>query len=521
MRFLSRISVGAKLACLVATLVFGLAVLAATAFATLNDVLGRSEQIAHQVGVVRALGDMRGAAGNLRRYEKDMFLNLGSEADLQRYHATWRKEFSAGRALLDRLGAEFVGAERNAAERMGQGLAGYGRAVESVVERITRGQITEPNAANKALEPAKGDIRNADKAFGELTDAVLARVDAQLQNMAALRQRSAWVMASATVGVLLGSLLLATLISRRITQPLQRTAQAVERVAGGDLSGPVVWEGNDETARVAQGVARMQQALVRMISQLREGIAQVATASTEIASGNVDLSARTERQAASLQQTAASMEQLTATVRSSADHAQQASRRAQAATRVAEAGGGAVRGVVDTMSGIEAASRRIGEITGVIDGIAFQTNILALNAAVEAARAGEEGRGFAVVAGEVRSLAQRSAEAARQIKALIGESAAQVQAGSEQVRGAGSTIESVVTEVRAISGLLQQIASAGGEQSQGITQVGAAVSQLDQVTQQNAALVEQTTAASESLKQQSRRLTEAVAVFRLGDEAAA
>jgi methyl-accepting chemotaxis protein len=272
---------------------------------------------------------------------------------------------------------------------------------------------------------------------------------------------------------------------------------------------------------VLRGIAQMQRSLVAMVGQLREGIQQVSVASVQIAQGNGDLSARTEQQAANLQQTAASMEELTGTVRSSAEHARQASVRALEATQAAERGGSAVTGVVQTMDGIEAASRRIGDITSVIDGIAFQTNILALNAAVEAARAGEQGRGFAVVASEVRVLAQRSAEAARQIKALIGDSVAQVEAGSEQVRGAGQTIEAVVEQVRAVNALIVQIASAAGEQSQGIAQVGTSVSELDRATQQNAALVEETAAAAESLRQQSERLAAAAAVFRLGEGAAA
>jgi methyl-accepting chemotaxis protein len=254
---------------------------------------------------------------------------------------------------------------------------------------------------------------------------------------------------------------------------------------------------------------------------VRLGVESVATASAEIAQGNADLSSRTEQQASSLQQTAASMEQLTGTVRTSTANARQANELAQGATEVASRGGEAMAQVVRTMNDIQSASTKISEITGVIDGIAFQTNILALNAAVEAARAGEQGRGFAVVASEVRTLAQRSAEAARQIKALIGDSVTQVEAGGVLVQDAGRTMDEVVKQVRQVGDLIGAITAAAGEQSQGIDQVGQAVSQLDQATQQNAALVEESAAAAESLKAQAERLSQTVAVFRLSATAGA
>jgi methyl-accepting chemotaxis protein len=522
MSLLSRISVGAKLAVLVSVFTVGLLALATASVGTLGHlVTTATTMVRDDVAAVRALGDMRGAVGNLRRYEKDMFLNMSEEADLKRYHAAWRKELDSAQSQLKQLSTGLIGGERNAAERMATGLAGYGRAVEGVVQQIAVGKVNDPWGANKAMEPSKADIRAADKAFAELGDAVLKRVDEQVVEMQALQRRARWWLAAALAVVLAVGLPLAWVITRRITLPLQHTVRVVERVAAGDLSGSVTAQGEDETARVLRGIAQMQRSLVTMVGQLREGIQQVSVASVQIAQGNGDLSARTEQQAANLQQTAASMEELTGTVRSSAEHARQASVRALEATQAAERGGSAVTGVVQTMDGIEAASRRIGDITGVIDGIAFQTNILALNAAVEAARAGEQGRGFAVVASEVRVLAQRSAEAARQIKALIGDSVAQVEAGSEQVRGAGQTIEAVVEQVRAVNALIVQIAAAAGEQSQGIAQVGTSVSELDRATQQNAALVEETAAAAESLRQQSERLAAAAAVFRLGEGAAA
>jgi methyl-accepting chemotaxis protein len=248
---------------------------------------------------------------------------------------------------------------------------------------------------------------------------------------------------------------------------------------------------------------------------VRSSVDSVSTASLQIAQGNGDLSRRTELQASNLQQTAASMEQLTGTVANGADNARQASQLAQGASETATRGGREVAEVVQTMADIQSSSNRIADITGVIDGIAFQTNILALNAAVEAARAGEQGRGFAVVAAEVRTLAQRSAEAARQIKSLIGDSVARVEAGQARVHSAGQTIGAVVQQVQRVTDLISEISAAAAEQTQGIQQVGQAVSQLDQSTQQNAALVEESTAAAESLRHQAQSLSHAVAAFRL------
>jgi methyl-accepting chemotaxis protein len=288
----------------------------------------------------------------------------------------------------------------------------------------------------------------------------------------------------------------------------------VERIAAGDLSTPVALHGAD-TRSILAGIQRMQVSLLRVVAQVRSGAESVATASSQIAQGNLDLSSRTEEQASSLQQTAASVEQMTSSVRTNADTANQANQLATSASQVAIKGGEVVQQVVCTMADISGASRRIADIIGVIDGIAFQTNILALNAAVEAARAGEHGKGFAVVATEVRNLAQRSATAAREIKGLITDSVGKVEDGSRLVADAGQTIGDIVAHVRRVSDLMNEITAAAEQQSSGISQINTAVAQLDQATQQNAALVEESAAASESLKSQGARLLEAVSVFRL------
>jgi len=319
--------------------------------------------------------------------------------------------------------------------------------------------------------------------------------------------------ASAVCGVVIG-----VLITRRITRSLggepSDVADVANAVAAGNLTTRI------DTSRATPGsvvtaMDHMQQSLRKVVSQVRSSSDSIATGSSQIATGNADLSQRTEEQASNLQQTAASMEQLTATVKTNADTARQATQLAGTARDAASQGGVVVGQVVRTMEGITSSSKKIADIIGVIDGIAFQTNILALNAAVEAARAGEQGRGFAVVASEVRTLAQRSAAAAKEIKGLITESVEKVEAGSQQVGEAGRTMDDIVSQVRRVSDLIGEISSATQEQTQGISQIGDAVGQLDQVTQQNAALVEESAAAADSLNQQASRLVEAVSIFTL------
>ena len=318
------------------------------------------------------------------------------------------------------------------------------------------------------------------------------------------------------------ALLISGLMAWGITRSLMRdlggephaVASLLRQVANGDLTQcPPLRPGDDRSVMAC--IAQMQQGLSDVVSSVRQGSDSVATASQEIAQGNNDLSGRTEQQASALQQTAASMEQLGGTVNQNAENARHANQLAQEASAVASRGGEAVQQVIATMRGINDSSRRIADITSVIDGIAFQTNILALNAAVEAARAGEQGRGFAVVANEVRTLAQRSATAAKEIKSLIGASVEQIQAGSNQVDQAGATIEQVVQSIQRVTQIVNEISSASEEQNTGVRQVGDAITQLDQATQQNAALVEQSAAAAESLRHQADQLVHAVSVFKV------
>ncbi|NHZ62766.1 methyl-accepting chemotaxis protein [Massilia genomosp. 1] len=317
-----------------------------------------------------------------------------------------------------------------------------------------------------------------------------------------------------TLAVLTGAVC-AFLITRSITVPLKAAVAVAGTVASGDLTTQFGPASRDEIGDLMRALHAMNDSLTRVVSEVQSGTNAIAIGSTEIAAGNLDLSARTEQQASSLEETAASMEELTSTVRQNADNAQQANQLALAASQVARKGGAIVSQVVDTMGSIEASSRKIVDIIGVIDSIAFQTNILALNAAVEAARAGEQGRGFAVVASEVRTLAQRSAGAAKEIKGLIGDSVAQVSNGTRLVREAGTTIGDVVDSVARVSNIMSEITAASNEQRVGIDQVNEAIAQMDQVTQQNAALVEEAAAAAGSLEEQAARLAEVAGGFKL------
>ncbi|MBB1198927.1 methyl-accepting chemotaxis protein [Enterobacteriaceae bacterium 89] len=324
-----------------------------------------------------------------------------------------------------------------------------------------------------------------------------------------------WVLISVLLAVLVVIVGVWVGIHKALIQPLTRVIDSIRHIAGGDLLKPINVHGSNEMGQLADSLRHMQGELVRTVGEVRNGADAIYSGASEIAMGNNDLSSRTEQQAASLEETAASMEELTATVKQNAENARQASHLALSASETAQKGGKVVDNVVQTMRDISSSSQKIADIISVIDGIAFQTNILALNAAVEAARAGEQGRGFAVVAGEVRNLAQRSAQAAREIKSLIEDSVSRVDVGSTLVESAGETMEEIVNAVTRVTDIMGEIASASDEQSRGIDQVGLAVAEMDRVTQQNASLVEESASAAAALEEQASRLTQAVAVFRI------
>ncbi|MBN3080906.1 methyl-accepting chemotaxis protein [Pectobacterium jejuense] len=352
---------------------------------------------------------------------------------------------------------------------------------------------------------------------GQLNDVVKSLLSDQLAaSQEDIRNATLQMSIAALITLLLG-LLISWFISRQITTPLGNTLNMAEKIATGDLTMSINTTRKDELGQLMSAMSKMNDNLHNMIDDIRVGVSQISNASSEIVAGNTDLSSRTEQQAAAVEQTAASMEQLTATVKQNADNAHHANKLAISASQTAKQGGEQVNNVVQTMTAIESSSKRIAEITSVINSIAFQTNILALNAAVEAARAGEQGRGFAVVASEVRSLAQRSSQAAKEIEGLISESVTQVSRGATLVGNAGKTMNDIVTSITQVHDIMGEIATASDEQSRGISQVSQAIVEMDSTTQQNAALVEQSSAAADSLEEQARLLKQAVSVFRLAN----
>jgi methyl-accepting chemotaxis protein-1 (serine sensor receptor) len=444
---------------------------------------------------------------------KNVLLRGKDSAQRERYWAAFQKKESDVARGAQQLSATLGNSEA------GQLIARFRDAHATMGAGYRKGYAAFEAAA---FESSAGDkaVQGMDREPAQLLDQAgdkIAVASRGIAEAAATQSRSAMGISLATMGVVcVLAVAGAIAFSRSVVRPLDRAVAVSRAVAAGDLTAAAQVLGKDEVAELLNALHAMQGALSNVVSNVRENAEGVATASAEIAMGNNDLSARTEQQASALQQTAASMEQLSATVRQNADNARSANGLSQEASRIAAEGGAAVGRVVQTMQGIADASRRIADIIGTIDGIAFQTNILALNAAVEAARAGEQGRGFAVVASEVRHLAQRSAEAAREIKALIGTSTARVEEGSAQVDAAGATMQQVVAAIRRVTDLMGEISAASQEQSSGVAQIGEAVTQMDHATQQNAALVEESAAAASSLKSQAHDLVQAVAVFRLG-----
>lgn len=383
-------------------------------------------------------------------------------------------------------------------------------------------KAAELGLANKAEEATAFLIKDLRPAQRKLLDQLgeLIALENKLNEDAAKNAAQAYdnahsVMTGISLLAIALGALIAWLIARSITVPINSAVKIAQTVASGDLTSQITVATRDESGQLLQALKDMNESLVKIVGEVRTGTDTIATATSQIAAGNMDLSSRTEQQASSLEETASSMEELTSTVKQNAENARQANQLAMSASDVAVKGGAVVSQVVDKMRAINDSAKKIVEIIGVIDGIAFQTNILALNAAVEAARAGEQGRGFAVVATEVRSLAQRSAAAAKEIKTLIGDSVEKVDAGSKLVAEAGSTMDEVVTSVKRVTDMMGEITAASQEQSAGIEQVNQAVSQMDQVTQQNAALVEEAAAVADSLQDQSTRLAQSVSVFQL------
>ena len=461
------------------------------------------------------LADMGVALGNVRRYEKDQLIHAGKAAQVQAYRLMWQAALDLVRDRSRKMAATGSPADIESLKAFDGLMSDYADAALSVFKALEAGSLPDLGSANQALDPAKKSIHAAEQQLKRLQamqqdETRQAGID---QQQIARQAGLLFAGALAAAVLLVVPLTLANMVS--ICRPLDQARRLAERIATGDLTALPDTRGADEPARLLVALDAMQASLHSIVGQVRGSAESIQVASAEVASGNTDLSQRTEQAASSLQQTASALQQLTGNVQQSAAAASQAKQLAASASAVAQRGGAVVGQVVSTMDEINQSSRRIADIIGTIDGIAFQTNILALNAAVEAARAGEQGRGFAVVASEVRSLAQRSAQAAAEIKGLIGSSVGKVEAGARLVQGAGETMAEIVASVQRVSDVIGEITAAASEQSGGIGQVNGAVHQLDQMTQQNAALVEQSAAAAQSLRDQAARMSQVVSQFQL------
>jgi methyl-accepting chemotaxis protein len=509
---MNRLKIGARLGLAFGLVLLITALLAVVGMSRLGSLKATSQKMAAQQFT-------RSAAA--QSWESLIRINwVRAEASLwakdAAYEAALQKDMDATSKQIADIQKQLEGAELSEAGKARMAEVGaarelYRNARSALLKKKKAGEDISA-LIDKDLRPMANAYLQALAAFSQLANEDLK---ASQEETNAVGTTGQWLLGGGGVVAVLLGLLFAVLTSRSITLPIQRAVASAESIAEGNLVVDVSATGSDETAQLLHALSAMRANLARIVGHVREGSESVSTASTEIAEGNHDLSARTESQASALQLTASSMDQLSATVSRNADNAVQANQLAQSASNVAVQGGEVVAQVVDTMKGINEASRKIADIIGVIDGIAFQTNILALNAAVEAARAGEQGRGFAVVASEVRSLAGRSADAAKEIKSLIGDSVARVEQGTALVDRAGSTMTEVVSSIRRVTDLMGEISAASAEQSNGVAHIGAAVTQMDQATQQNAALVEEMAAAASSLKSQAQDLVRTVAVFQL------
>jgi len=448
---------------------------------------------------------------------KNLLIRGGTLADYDKYSATFQSSYNDVERDLRELipNLKTLGLTTTTVDKA---LVEHEKMQVKYLEALKRYERADPLRTVTVDSAIRGIDHAPTKLFDDIVIEVRARAEVLAKEIAAAGEaEKALLVVWRVLGIVFGvvGMVLGWRIVRGIVAPLQLATAVAERVASGDLTGTIEAGGNDETGRMLQALGKMTAALAALVADVRSGAEAVTTASTEIAAGSLELSSRTEQQASSIEETAASLEELTGTVNHNAKSAQEADRLADSASAVAHRGGEVVNKVVQTMDGIQGSSKRISDIIGVIDGIAFQTNILALNAAVEAARAGEQGRGFAVVATEVRSLAQRSAAAAKEIKQLITASVESVETGTRLVDEAGKTMQEVVDSVTSVSKLIGEMATATREQSAGINQVNVAVQELEKVTQQNASLVEESAAAAESLKGQAHQLARTVSVFKV------
>ncbi|WLE59535.1 MCP four helix bundle domain-containing protein [Burkholderia plantarii] len=515
MKVLNNLKIGVRLACAFAVTLVLLCMVGALALIQASRIHDKTTDLAaNWLPSVQTLGDVRAYANTVRRSSTSRLVAL-DEKDRDSYWA--RHETAAAKldATMKKYERFIASQEEN--ELFLQTKTAW--AAYSEVDARLNQLSQSVDHFDDARRLAAGESSRLFSTFADLVErdiALNAASAARASAEADESYRSAIWLTTVLIVIALGmSLVVAYFITRSITMPIRTSVTIAETVARGDLTSRIEVAGRDETSQLLRALKSMNERLAEVVGRVRSGSDSIATGAAQIAAGNSDLSQRTEEQAASLEETAASMEQLTATVKQNTESAQQGNSLAANASEVARRGGDVVGRVVTTMREISASSAKVGEIISVIEGIAFQTNILALNAAVEAARAGDQGRGFAVVAGEVRTLAQRSATAAKEIKTLIESSVERVQVGSGLVDEAGRTMEEVVQSVQRVADLMGEITAASVEQRTGIEQVNIAVTQMDEVTQQNAALVEEASAAAQSMASQSNALRETVSIFRL------
>ena len=514
--FLTQFSIRARLLTLTCAAAAGLLVMALVGgwgLRTADSLLARF--VNTDVKALEYLGHLQGAAANLRRNEKDLLINMGNPAKAKESLDDWEQARQRAHGTLEGLrGLGLSDGISDAAKAMQEHLQRYRDGFQQVADKALKGELVDAGEGNKAMKPYKPAV-NAIEEGVPLMEGLLAKRQAQtLAEQREVARRLGWTLAGSSTLLLLLLFVLSNVISNSIVRPLQQAREVAERIAGRDLRGEVAAQGQDEAAYLLRAIAAMQSSISSVVNDVKSNTDSIATAAREVADGSQDLSQRTERSASDLQAAASAMDELTQSVQQASVSAHEAKRMADSASQVAHRGGAVVDQVVNTMGLINTSSKRIADIIGTIDGIAFQTNILALNAAVEAARAGEQGRGFAVVASEVRSLAQRSAAAAKEIKLLISQSGENVGTGVELVQQAGQTMQEIVSAIGHVSSRVAEISHATDEQHTGITQVAQTVTRLDEMTQQNAALVEESAAAASSLQGQADELARAVAVFR-------
>ena len=466
---------------------------------------------------VAVLGQLREALGQVRQEEKNMIIHYEKTEQVRAARARWEQAVDASLALAARFARLLPERNQAQAQQLAENLGAYRKQFTAVARQLEDGGYDTATVANRMSERAVTQYAAAATQMQELDKRLADEVQAAIDQQQRTAEQTKWLFIAAVLLALLVVVPLTLLNMISICRPLVSVRALAQAIAGGDLSGQVRIVGCDEVADLQRALRDMQNGLGQLVAQVRDASGSIATASAEIASGNQDLSARTEQTASNAQEAVASLSQLTVTVQQTASSTQVANQLVSSASGVAMRGGEIVAQAVQSMHGIAGSSRKIGDIIGLIDSIAFQTNILALNAAVEAARAGEQGRGFAVVAGEVRSLAQRSAQAASEIKQLIGASVAAVDGGVRQVEDAGRAMQEIVAGVQRVTDIIGEINSAAAEQNAGIGQVNGAVGEIDRMTQQNAALVEQSAAAAASLREQAQRLSLVVQQFRLAD----